>query len=251
MEGAGGGAPADFVISLRGLSVAPAGAAHALLEGIDLDLAPGGCLALIGSSGSGKTTLLRTLIGQLPPRAGAIRLNGQDLAVTAAATRRDRLRRIALVAQQHDLVEPLPVHANVMAGALGRWSNLHALRYLVRPSADELAQAEAALASVGLGQKLRAPTARLSGGEQQRVAIARALVQDPVLLVADEPVASLDPATAEAVLSLLTGLARERGMGLICSLHQPELAARHFDRVLEVKDGRLNVVPPREAASPA
>jgi phosphonate transport system ATP-binding protein len=146
---------------------------------------------------------------------------------------------VALVAQKHDLVDVLPVHANVMAGALGRWSDLRALRYLVRPAPAELDEARAALAAVGLAHKLRAETARLSGGEQQRVAIARALVQAPRVLLADEPVASLDPRTAREVLELLTGLAQARGMGLICSLHQPDLAHRFFDRVLELRDGRL------------
>lgn len=241
-------ARADSVLSLRGLSVAPAASTGLLLEGVDLEVGPGQCLALIGDSGAGKTTFLRTLAGQLQPRAGRILMEGQDLARASVAVRRALLQRIALVAQSHDLVEPLPVHANVMAGALGRWSNLHALRYLIRPRAEELAEAEAALALVGVADKLRQPTGRLSGGEQQRVAIARALVQRPALLLADEPVAALDPRTAGAVLDLLTGLARERGMALICALHQPTLAARYFDRVFQLAQGRLTPSGPDLAA---
>jgi phosphonate transport system ATP-binding protein len=241
---------ADAVLSLRGLGVAPEGSERLLLADVDLDVQPGECIALTGPSGSGKTTLLRTLNGQLPPCAGRIWLAGEDLAQPDAARRRALLRRIALVAQKHDLVEPLPVHANVMAGALGRWSNLHALRYLIRPRAEELAEASAALELVGLDGKLRERTNRLSGGEQQRVAIARALVQEPVLLLADEPVASLDPRTAGSVLGLLTRLARERGMGLVCSLHQPQLARRHFDRVLDLADGRLVPADTPESAAP-
>ncbi len=141
--------------------------------------------------------------------------------------------------QKHDLVDPLRVDKNVMAGALGRWSTARALRFLFWSRPDELKEAEAALASVGLAHKLREPTSALSGGEQQRVAIARALVQAPRLLLADEPVASLDPRTAVEVLELLTGLTKARGMALICSLHQPELAARFFDRIVEVRDGVL------------
>jgi len=95
------------------------------------------------------------------------------------------------------------------------------------------------LGAVGLASKLREPTSALSGGEQQRVAIARALIQAPRLLLADEPVASLDPKTAEEVLDLLSGLTRARGMALICSLHQPELARRYFDRIIEVRAGAL------------
>jgi phosphonate transport system ATP-binding protein len=242
---------ANAVLSLRGFGAAPPGVDRLLLDGVDLDLQPGERLAVTGASGSGKTTFLRTLCGQLPPRAGHMCLAGEDLAQAAPAQQRAMRRRIALVAQQHDLVEPLPVHANVMAGALGRWSNLHALRYLIRPRAEELAEAEAALELVGLAGKLREPTGRLSGGEQQRVAIARALVQAPVLLLADEPVASLDPRTANAVLGLLTRLARERGMGLICSLHQPRLAERYFDRVLELRDERLEAAAIGESRSAA
>lgn len=246
---------ANAVLSLRGFGAAPPGSDRLLVDGVDLDVLPGECIAVTGPSGSGKTTFLRTLVGQLPPRAGHMRLAGQELAQVGEAQRRALRRRIALVAQKHDLVEPLPVHANVMAGALGRWSNIHALRYLIRPRAEELAEAEAALDLVGVAGKLREPTGRLSGGEQQRVAIARALVQAPVLLLADEPVASLDPRTANAVLGLLTRLARERGMGLICSLHQPRLATRYFDRVLELTDGRLTAVasgePPSVAVEPA
>ncbi len=113
------------------------------------------------------------------------------------------------------------------------------MRYLFWPRHDELAECEAALASVGLAHKLHEPTTALSGGEQQRVAIARTLVQAPQLLLADEPVASLDPRTANDILELLTSLARARGMALICSLHQPELATRYFDRIVEVRQGTL------------
>jgi phosphonate transport system ATP-binding protein len=232
------GRRADPLMSLEALSVAPPGG-RVLLRDVELVLAPGERIALVGASGAGKTTLLRTLNGQIPPAAGEVRLAGEAFSTLSGARLRQARSQVALVAQKHDLVETLPVHTNVMAGALGRWSNLQALRYLVHPNAAALAEAETALAAVGLREKLRAPTAQLSGGEQQRVAIARALVQAPKVLLADEPVASLDPATAREVLELLTRLAQERGLGLIASLHQPDLARRHFDRVLALGDGRL------------
>jgi len=209
------------------------------MSGIDLEVEAGERIALIGPSGAGKTTLLRTLNGQIPPRAGQLLFEGQDLATLRGANLRRRRAHIGLVTQKHDLVEPLRVDKNIMAGALGRWSTLHALRFLLWSSPSELAQAEVALNAVGLASKLREPTSALSGGEQQRVAIARVLIQAPRLLLADEPVASLDPRTAEEVLDLLTGLTKARGMALICSLHQPDLAARYFDRILEVKAGAL------------
>jgi phosphonate transport system ATP-binding protein len=226
------------VLTLAGVAVAPPGG-RVLLRDVELSVAAGERVALVGPSGAGKTTLLRTLNGQVPPAAGEVRLGGEAFSALSGGALRRARREVALVAQKHDLVDVLPVHANVMAGALGRWSDLRALRYLIRPRAAELEEARAALDAVGLADKLLADTARLSGGEQQRVAIARALVQAPRALLADEPVASLDPQTSREMLELLTGLAKARGMALVCSLHQPELAQRYFDRVLELKDGRL------------
>jgi phosphonate transport system ATP-binding protein len=229
------------LLCLDRLAVAPSAQAGAILSGVDLQVHAGERIALLGPSGSGKTSLLRTLNGSLRPHAGQVRFAGADIGSLRGTALRALRREIGFVAQKHDLVEPLAVHQNVMAGALGRWGNLQALRYLVRPLRAELDQAEAALRSVGLAHKLRAPTRALSGGEQQRVAIARAVVQAPRLLLADEPVASLDPATSAGILDLLTGIARDRGMALLCSLHQPELAARYFDRVLRVENGALRV----------
>jgi phosphonate transport system ATP-binding protein len=227
------------LLRLSGVAVAPEGVARVLIDEVDLAVGAGECVALAGPSGSGKTTLLRTINGQVRPRAGRIEFDGQPLSELSGEALRRVRRGIAFVAQKHDLVEPLKVNCNVMAGALGRWSALHALRHLVRATREELEEARAALEAVGLADKLLQRTSALSGGEQQRVAIARALVQAPRLLLADEPVASLDPKTANEVLTLLTDLARARGLALICSLHQPELASRYFDRIIEVREGRL------------
>lgn len=244
-------APNSPVVQAINLTVAPEATARPVLRDIQLELRAGESIALIGPSGSGKTTLLRTLSGHLPARNGHIVINGSDLTVLCGKARRRVRRQIGYVAQKHDLVEPLRVHQNVMAGALGRWSTLRALRYLVRPSRTELDEAHAALDAVGLAHKLHEPTAALSGGEQQRVAIARALVQAPRLLIGDEPIASLDPATAQATLELLTGLAAAHGMALICSLHQPELAQRYFSRVLQTtSEGLIRPLDIEEHARP-
>lgn len=226
-------------LSLKSVAIAPPGVDAAIMTQIDLQVARGERVALVGSSGTGKTTLLRTINGQIRAHTGQIVFDGVSMASLSATALRQLRSKIGFVAQKHDLVEPLRVHQNVMAGALGRWSNRRALRYLVWPRQDELAECQAALASVGLAHKLHEPTTALSGGEQQRVAIARALVQAPQLLLADEPVASLDPGTANDILGLLTCLAHSRGMALICSLHQPDLAARYFDRIVEVRQGTL------------
>jgi phosphonate transport system ATP-binding protein len=222
------------ILRLTGLSVAPAAKAAPVLAGVDLELRPGECVGLVGPSGSGKTSLLRTIAGLVPHIDGQLLISGSErVAWSRAPSRLDP--RIGMITQRHDLVEPLRVDKNVMAGALGRWSRLHALRFLFWSSPEELETARAALAAVGIADKLKQPTAALSGGEQQRVAIARALVQAPVLLLADEPVASLDPAKATEVIGMLTELARERGMALLMSLHQPDLAARFCDRVFALE----------------
>ncbi len=227
------------LLKLTGVAVAATAQQAIVISGLDLDIRAGERVALVGPSGAGKTTLLRTINGQIAPRAGHVLVNGQELAHLRGVRLRRARAQIGLITQKHDLVDPLRVDKNVMAGALGRWSTWKALRFLIWSSPDELAEARAALTSVGLAAKLLQPTSALSGGEQQRVAIARALIQAPRLLLADEPVASLDPRTAVEVLDLLTGLTRAHGMALICSLHQPELADRFFDRILEVRDGRV------------
>jgi phosphonate transport system ATP-binding protein len=156
-----------------------------------------------------------------------------------------------VISQGHDLVDRLAVYQNVMAGALGRWSWPRALRFLAKPTQDELDQAAAALRRVGLEHKLRQPTAALSGGEHQRVAIARALVQQPILLLADEPVAWLDPRLAAQILELLCGLARETHVALLCSLHQPQLAETYFERIVEMSGGRVANDRPSVSSSSA
>jgi phosphonate transport system ATP-binding protein len=224
---------------------------RAVLNDVTLSAEAGERIAILGRSGAGKTTLFRTINGFAPVSAGSIQLDGVEVTHTRGAALRNLRSRIAVVSQRHDLVDRLKVYQNVMAGALGRWPWTRALRFLVRPSAGELAEAAAALKRVGLEDKLRQPTSSLSGGEHQRVAIARALVQKPVLLLADEPVASLDPRLAEQILELLTNLARETGVTLLCSLHQPQLAETYFQRIVEIGAGKVVQDRPSTSSSNA
>jgi phosphonate transport system ATP-binding protein len=212
---------------------------HTVLTNLSLKVQPGERVAVLGPSGSGKTTLFRAINGFVKPTSGSVRVNNIDVAPLRGRALRNLRSQIAVVSQRHDLVDELTVFQNVMAGALGRWSSAHALRFLLRPKPSELEEASAALHRVGLAHKLRVRTSNLSGGEHQRVAIARALVQHPVLLLADEPVASLDPARSEQILSLLCDLAAESGVTLLCSLHQTELAHRYFKRIVELRNGRI------------
>ena len=210
-----------------------------VLKGISLQAGRGERIAILGPSGTGKTTLFRAINGFVPAVSGSIRLEQTEVTRLHGSALRRLRTRIAVVSQRHDLVDELRVYQNVLAGALGRWSSWRALRFLVWPRKEELAQAEEVLQRVGLGHKLRVRTAALSGGEHQRVAIARALVQQPCLMLADEPVASLDPALCEQTLELLCGLAEESHVTLFCSLHQPRLAERYFDRIIEMRSGEI------------
>ncbi len=223
------------MLRLENVTLAPAQGAPALLSGASLELGQGEMLALVGPSGAGKTSLLRAVAGEIAPLAGRIEVGGRDPEVLD----RHERAKIAYVSQHHDLVDMLRVDRNVMAGALGRWSARRALRYLLWSTAAEREEALEALAAVGLSALASRRAGTLSGGERQRVAIARALVQAPALLLADEPVASLDPANAERIVELLVSLARLRGVTLICSLHQTELAQRYFPHIAYLKQGKL------------
>lgn len=207
------------------------------LESVDLDVVAGERVALVGPSGAGKTTLLSLLNASLVPTAGTVRVQGRDLATLGSAELRRVQRRIGTVHQQFHLVGPLRVIHNVNAGRLGRWSLARALASLVSPREVEVARA--ALLRVGIPEKLYDRTDTLSGGQQQRVALARVLAQDPMAILGDEPISSLDPARAGEIMKLLVALAGEDGRALVVSLHAPEYAMRHCDRLVGLRRGRV------------
>jgi phosphonate transport system ATP-binding protein len=200
---------------------------------LSLRVAPGETVALVGPSGAGKTSLLRMLAGMLPASSGTVCLQGQPVDGLSG----DLPRLVGMMQQRLELVGELAVKHNVQAGALGRWGVLRSLAALLLPL--EYPPARAAAERVGLTDKFGVRVARLSGGEQQRVALARLLVQDPAVMLADEPVAALDPALAEDLVALLCALAREGDRTLVASLHTPELARAHFDRLVGLRAGQL------------
>lgn len=208
------------------------GAVTAVRE-VSLRAEAGETVAMVGSSGAGKTTLLRVLAGLVTPSAGSVSLLGAPL----AEQRRDLPRLVGMMQQRLDLVGHLSVKHNIQAGALGRWGVLRSLAALLLPL--EHPPARAAAERTGIADKLGVRVSRLSGGEEQRVALARLLVQDPAVMLADEPVSSLDPARAHDVVALLCALAREEGRTLVASLHTPDLARAHFDRVVGLRGGRV------------
>ncbi|HTC32903.1 MAG TPA: ATP-binding cassette domain-containing protein [Bryobacteraceae bacterium] len=227
----------DYSLEIRDLVVRYG--QHTVLNGVSCAVRRGERVAVLGASGAGKTTLFRAINGFAAAADGSILVDDVDVTQLRGGALRELRSRIAVISQRHDLVDNLSVHQNVMAGALGRWTSLHALRFLMWPSREELDVARAALGRVGLEHKLRSRTSALSGGEHQRVAIARALVQQPVLMLADEPVASLDPALSQQILELLCRLAEENNVTLLCSLHQPHLAEHYFERIIEMRAGEI------------
>jgi len=212
------------------------GAAPAL-QPLDLQVQGGEQLAVIGPSGAGKTTLLQLLACALPPSAGQVLLDGID--PWRLSTRElQRLRGRLFLAPQ---VPPLPprqrVVTAVLAGRLPAMGLLASVRSLFLP--DDAAAAHDALARFDLADKLWDRVDRLSGGERQRVGLARALLAPARLWLMDEPLSSLDPTRSRQALATLLGVARERGITLVTSLHQVDAALSHFPRVLGLRDGRV------------
>ena len=205
------------------------------LDSVSLRIAKGDRVAIVGPSGAGKSTLLSLLNGALSPNEGTVRVLGRSLFSLSANERRKLQRQIGTVYQQHHLVGNLAVIHNVNAGCLGRWPWWKALWSLVWP--QNVAGAQQALSQLGLADKLYARTERLSGGQQQRVALARVLVQDPAIVLADEPVASVDPARSHDIMAQLITLGENRT--LVVSLHDVELARMYCDRIIGLRQGRI------------
>jgi len=207
------------------------------LSGIDLTIRSGERVAIIGPSGAGKSSVIGLLNGTLMPSRGSVLVLGIDTAAASARRLRQVQSRLGTIHQQFDLVEQLRVVHNVNAGKLGRWPLWKAVLSLLRPR--ELHDARLALHRVGIGDKLYARTGDLSGGEQQRVAIARVLVQRPSAILADEPIASLDPARGRDIIGLMHEISQESGITLLVSLHDVEAALDRFERVVGLRRGRI------------
>jgi phosphonate transport system ATP-binding protein len=207
------------------------------LDGVTVAVARGEHVAVIGPSGAGKTTLFRLLNLTLRPSGGTLAFDGVDVGTLGDAELRRARTRIGTIYQQQNLVGRLRVVHNVLAGNLGRWSTATALGSLMRPR--NVSAAAAALERVGIGEKLYARTDQLSGGQQQRVAIARVLVQDPDVILADEPVASVDPSLAVSLITLLRDLSADTRKTLVVNLHSVDLALAFFPRVVGIREGRV------------
>ncbi|MDJ0752247.1 MAG: phosphonate ABC transporter ATP-binding protein [Ardenticatenaceae bacterium] len=207
------------------------------LNDISLTIHRGERIALVGPSGAGKTTLLHLLNGLLQPTSGTVEILGDRLPNLSISQRRSVHRQIGTIYQQFHLVGNLRVIHNVNAGQLGRWSLAKSLLSLIWP--QQVDQAQSALAKVGIPEKLLTRTDQLSGGQQQRVAIARVLVQDPAVILADEPIASLDPERSRQIMRLLADLAQTLHKTLVVSVHEIEYAMAHCDRLIGLREGKI------------
>ncbi len=197
------------------------------LEEVSFEIPEGEFVVVLGVSGSGKSTLLRCLNGLTEPTDGAVTVAGEEV----TGPRDD----VAMIFQQHNIIGGLSAYANALTGSLNRHRFLSSLLRL-QDESDKLLALEA-LDTVGLLDEARQKARRMSGGQQQRVGIARALVQRPEVLLADEPVASLDPGSAQQVMGYLRTAAEDRGLTTVTSLHQVNLARKFGQRFIGLRDG--------------
>lgn len=209
------------------------------LDRVTLALNPGEAVALIGLSGAGKTTLLNTCNALTKPNSGTVSIDGIELGKMGGRELKYIRSRIGFVHQNLSLVPNLRVIQNVIFGRLGRRSFFGGAKDMLFPSSKVVEKVYGILDSVGIAEKIYERTDHLSGGQQQRVAIARALFQDPVILLADEPISSVDPIRAKATISLIKNICQKKGLTLCVSLHNLDLATTMFPRLIGLRDGQL------------
>ncbi len=208
--------------------------AHAL-KGVNFEIKDGEFLVIIGLSGSGKSTLVRCVNRLLEPTSGSISFMGKDITHIKGKELREVRKQIGMVFQQFNLIKRRSVLTNVITGKLGSISTIDSI---MENFSDELkAEAMECLKIVGIEDKADVRADALSGGQQQRVAIARSLMQNPKLLIADEPVASLDPATSNSVMQYFEKINKELGTTIICNLHFLSLVRRYASRVIALRGG--------------
>ena len=208
-----------------------------VLQDIDLDIAARGITAVIGPSGTGKSTLIRCINRLVEPTAGEILFDGADLARLSGAALRHARRHIGMVFQEYNLVERLTVMENLLCGRLGYVGAWKAWRRKFPP--EDIRRAFELLDVVGLAGFAHRRADALSGGQRQRVGIARAVMQEPKLLLADEPTSSLDPKTSVEIMQLLADVARSRGIPVLINMHAVALGKRFADRIVGMSGGRI------------
>ncbi len=207
------------------------------LQDVSLTLAAGEFVVILGRSGAGKSTLLRCINRLVDPTTGKIFFEDQEVTAMDGKRLRSLRQQIGMIFQDYNLVDRLSVRTNVLAGALGRTSAWVALvNHFAKADVDA---ARHHLERLEIGGKAGQRADQLSGGQRQRVGIARALMQQPKIILADEPVASLDPATARTILDILRRINREDGVTILCNLHLPELAREYGQRIVAMQKGKV------------
>jgi phosphonate transport system ATP-binding protein len=208
-----------------------------VLRGIDLTFPGSGVVAIIGPSGTGKSTLIRCINRLVQPTSGEILFRNQDLAKLSGRALKNARRRIGMVFQEYNLVERLTVMENLLCGRLGYVSAWRA--WLRKFPERDIQQAFSLLDSVGLPGFASQRADALSGGQRQRVGIARAIMQEPDIILADEPTSSLDPKTSVEIMEILQRVARERDIPVIVNIHNVELARRFASRIIGMTGGQV------------
>ncbi len=210
-------------------------AGREILKGVSFDVAADDFLAIIGPSGAGKSTLIRCVNRLVEPTGGAIVFGGHDLLKLSETEMRHERRNIGMIFQEFNLIERLSVIDNVLTGRLGYTGTLRSLFRMY--TKDDIRNAVRLLDRVGLIEHLDKRADKLSGGQRQRVGIARALIQNPKMLLIDEPTSSLDPKIAREVMGLIREIAREFRVPVLCNIHDVDLALEFCTRVIGLQDG--------------
>lgn len=207
------------------------------LKKISATISTGECVAIVGLSGAGKSTLIRTVNGLVPITSGKVTVDGKAVTGMNAQSLRKLRTNVGMIFQQHNLVSRSSVLRNVIAGRLGHVPALRSVLNLHKKT--DIALAYEALNRLGMGDYVHTRADQLSGGQQQRVAIARALAQEPSILLADEPVASLDPPTVHQVMRDIRRINQEDGITTVMNLHMVDVALTYADRLIGLKDGEV------------
>jgi phosphonate transport system ATP-binding protein len=207
------------------------------LKGVTMSVEGSKTVAMIGPSGAGKSTFIRCINRLTEPSGGEVHLDDTELTALGDDALRSARRDIGMIFQEYNLVERLTVMENVLTGRLGYVSAWKAFRRSF--PAEDIERAYEILERVGLGDMENKRVDELSGGQRQRVGIARAVIQQPKILLVDEPTSSLDPETSDTVMRLLTDIAAERGVPVLINIHEVDLAIEHADRIVGLHDGEL------------
>ncbi|MBC8285591.1 MAG: phosphonate ABC transporter ATP-binding protein [Nitrospinae bacterium] len=207
------------------------------LQDVSLVVESGEFVVVLGKSGSGKSTLLRCINRLVEPTSGRIFLNEEEITAASASHLRQLRKKIGMVFQQYNLVERFSVQTNVLSGKLASVSTL-ASAFKLFPEED-VEKSQQILNRLGIADKEMQRADKLSGGQQQRVGLARALMQEPQLILADEPVSSLDPVTSKQIMDLLAEFNKKDGVAVLCNLHLPSLAKQYGSRIIALSEGRI------------